>query len=182
MSDTAPRGLPEESARRRQGWRTLGQGAEHRVRLADHWRCALGRPARLVVVCPDTVEADRVQTDQLVRDRQPHLVVTADAERASVGPLVIPGSTPCLRCHDLQRRATEPRWGDFVAELGRTRSIPAPFVRQWAAATAAAQVHAFAAGCVPDSAGGTVELSAGSGVLRARSWPRHPDCGCGAPW
>ncbi|MGI9135868.1 MAG: hypothetical protein ACR2JS_02260 [Candidatus Nanopelagicales bacterium] len=40
----------------------------------------------------------------------PHLPVRAYAAMGVCGPLVVPGLTPCLRCHDLHRRDADPAW------------------------------------------------------------------------
>jgi hypothetical protein len=38
----------------------------------------------------------------------PHLPVRAYASQGECGPLIVPGLTPCLRCHDLHRRDADP--------------------------------------------------------------------------
>lgn len=182
LCDTAPAEDAATRTERRARWRSLASGRPGRLRLAEHWYTAVGRPAALVVVCPTSVEADRALTDQLVRDRQPHLVVTADAERGVVGPLVVPGLTPCLRCGDLARRDSEPGWPGLVTALGRTAARPSPLTSQWAAVTAAAQTLAFLGRHQPETAGGTLELSAGTHALETRSWAHHAACGCTEAW
>src|SRR5262249_32292812 len=47
---------------------------------------------------------------ELMRDRVPHLVVSASEAIGIVGPLVMPGRTACLRCLDLLRADHDPAW------------------------------------------------------------------------
>ncbi|WP_040160365.1 hypothetical protein [Nigerium massiliense] len=178
VADTAAREERSGRAGRRRAWRELAAGRDHDLQLADHWHSAVSRPADLLVLAPDTVEVDRSQTDQVVRHHRPHLVVTCDAERGIVGPFVMPGETPCLRCRDVTRRRATTGWAAFLMRLTETRSAADPVVRSWAAATAAAQARAFLAGQIPDTVGRTLELSADAGVLEGTSWGRQDECGC----
>lgn len=178
VADTSPRGARSALPARRERWRAHAGGAP--LRFADHWHAALALPADVVIVCPDTIEADRLQTDQLTRQGRAHLVVTAQAERAIVGPFVVPGSTACIQCRDLARPDRR-EWGRFAARLAHTRSPASPLLRQWAAAAAVAQVRAFLGGGVPDTAGGTLELTAG-GVLESGRWGIHEGCPCAGDW
>lgn len=137
-------------------------------------------PGRLVVLCPGTVEVDRVAARELARAGRPHLVVRAEPERAVVGPFVIPG-TACVACTDLVRRDLDPGWPHVLVQLCRTRHAPARAWAAWAAGTALAQAAAWSSGGLPDTVGGTLELSCADGVLGARRWPMRPDCLSHAP-
>lgn len=132
-------------------------------------------PGRLVLLCAETVEPDRVLTRALARAGRPHLVIRIEPERTVVGPFVAPG-TPCLTCTDLVRRDLDPDWPHLLLQLCRTRSRPGPGQAAWAAGTALAQVAAWAGGDQPDTLGATLELSAADGGLGARRWPLRPDC------
>jgi bacteriocin biosynthesis cyclodehydratase domain-containing protein len=121
----------------------------------------------------------------LMRDRVPHLAVSADEAIGVVGPLVIPGRTACLRCLDLTRAERDPAWPLILAQLEGREPNPcacdAPLAAA-VAAQAAAQVLAFidravAAGPV---ANGTLELVLPGWQWRRRTWPRHPGCSCGS--
>jgi bacteriocin biosynthesis cyclodehydratase domain-containing protein len=48
-----------------------------------------------------------------------HLPVAIDEDRVRIGPLVRPGSTPCIGCHDLHRTDWDPAWSAIVPQLGR---------------------------------------------------------------
>ncbi len=149
-----------------------------RIRFSDH----LGREHRadpgLVLVCSRSPEADRSLLRGL--DERPHLVVAAGDLGASVGPLVVPGRTACLRCEDLHRTARDPAWPELLLQLGRRRGTDAaPAELHWAASTAALQAASWLAGGQPDTLGVTLVLDA-QRTLRARRLRAHPGCGCGA--
>jgi len=131
-----------------------------------------------VVVCPATIEPDRVLTRALVAAGRPHLIVRAEPERAVGGPFVVPGHFACARCVDLVRRAHDDRWPHLLAQLCRMECTPTPALSAWASATATAQILGWTAGGAPETLGAPLELDAVSHELTARRWPTHRDCGC----
>lgn len=137
-------------------------------------------PGRVVVLCPDTVEPDRVTPRALTQRGRAHLVVRAEPERMVVGPFVTSG-TACLTCTDLVRRDLDPDWPHLLLQLCRTRSRPTAAQAAWAAGTALAQISAWAADEVPDTWGATLELGTADGALGRRRWPLRPDCAAHAP-
>lgn len=143
--------------------------------VAPHsWRPE-SHPGKLVLVCPETPEPDRVLTRELTISGRTHLVLHAEPERAIVGPLVTPDSA-CLTCTDLIRRDLDPAWPHLLLQLCRTTAVPHPSQTAWIAGMAAAQVRAWSAGFVPDTWGTTIELSRADGSLGTRSWARRLDC------
>ncbi len=71
-------------------------------------------------------------------DRLDHLPVLIDEDRVRIGPLVRPGRTPCVSCHDLHRADWDPAWPALLPQLGRnTRALTPP-------ALSAVTVHAAA--------------------------------------
>lgn len=165
-------GLPEPVLIAHRADRTDPSGREpvHWSRLGTRW------PA-LTVVATDTQEPDRALTDALLAARRTHLVVRLEADRAVVGPLVLPGATPCTRCQDLLRCRYDPAWPLLVAQLCRDRGTADPVLLAWAAATAVVQARCHLAGGEPDVTGRTLELDSDHS-LRTRDWPVHPRCGC----
>jgi hypothetical protein len=121
----------------------------------------------------------------LMSEQIPHLAVSADEAIGTVGPLVIPGRTACLRCQDLARTDRDPAWPLILAQLiGREpdpRACDAPLAAA-VAAQAAAQVLAFIDRAVAVEAvtDGTLELVLPEWQWRRRTWPRHRDCSCGS--
>lgn len=120
----------------------------------------------------------------LMRERIPHLAVSASEAIGVVGPLVVPGRSACLRCLDLTRADRDPAWPLILAQLaGRTQDplgCDAPLA---AAVAAQAALHALAlidratiAGTVTN---GTLELVLPGWQWRRRTWVPHPRCSCG---
>lgn len=145
----------------------------------NHWSKPEDTAVDLTVVAVEAPEADRVLTDHLMSTDEPHLLVRGHTLGVSVGPLVIPGRTSCVRCADLARRDADPQWPAVLAQLIRVTQTPPPVLVGWAAAMASAQVLAFLAGGVAETAGATLELSQPDYAMQLRAWAVHPDCGCG---
>lgn len=143
-----------------------------------HWSELADQLPGFVVVATDTQEPDRSLTDILARTGRTHLIVRLEADRAVVGPLVVPGRSPCVRCQDLLRCRYDPAWPRLVAQLCRDRAAPDPLLIAWAASTAVVQVRAQLTGGHPDATGRTLELGCVDYVLRTREWQVHPGCGC----
>ncbi|MGC3952685.1 MAG: hypothetical protein QM804_00250 [Propionicimonas sp.] len=143
-----------------------------------HWSEAVAGLPPVVVVATDTQEPDRAVTDALARTGRTHLVVRLEADRAVVGPLVLPGRTPCVRCHDLLRCHYDRAWPLLVAQLCHDRPAPDPVLLGWAVSTAVVQLRCLLAGGEPDATGRTLELGSADHVLRVRDWQVHPGCGC----
>jgi hypothetical protein len=155
--------------------RPSGRG---RCRRVGHWSKPDRDDLALTVVAVDTAEADRGVTDHLLRTDQPHLLVRSAGTSVTVGPLVLPGRSACLRCCDLARRDADPAWPRLLPQLTRLRQPSSGVLTAWAAAVAAAQVLAHLCGAVPESVGATLELDGADHLMRRRSWPLHPACGC----
>lgn len=151
-------------------------GAE--LRLVNHWSKPQHELVRLTVVAADTVEPDRVVPETLMRDDQPHLVLRSSGTAVTVGPLVLPGRTACVRCTDLTRRDLDPAWPLLLSQLTVLRLSTPAVLLAWGAAVAAAQVLAVLQHSVPEVAGATLELDLTDHLTRWRAWPRHVSCGC----
>ena len=112
----------------------------------------------------------------------PHLLVEVRDTVGTVGPLVVPGSTACLRCLDLARSDLDPGWPAVAAQLQADPWGDGPSDTALAVAVAsqaALQVTALLDGrATPAAAGGTLELALPDWRWRRRSWVPHPDCGC----
>jgi hypothetical protein len=156
---------------------TLGSRGS-RVVPVGHW----SKPETLAVDLTVTVaagpEVDRLITDHLLRTDQPHLLVRSLGDAVWVGPLVLPGRTPCVRCTDLTRTDADPGWPRVLAQLARLQLRLPALLTGWAAAVAAAQALSFLDGGRPETTGATVELAVTDLRTELRSWPSHPECGC----
>jgi hypothetical protein len=136
----------------------------------------------VVTVEHDVVDAIRARGFEQV----PHLPVLTGPTGTVLGPLVLPGRGPCLRCLDLHRSDRDPRWPRVLAELLSRRRVEqragAPeetVLSALAAALAALQVLAFLDGHVaPPCLGATLEIESPHGLVSRRPWPAHPSCDC----
>lgn len=146
---------------------------------------AAGLPDPTMTLLLDDHEPALDTLEQLMRASRPHLVAGLRGPEAVVGPLVVPGHTPCLRCVDLVRAEADPMWGSLREQLSRpgdggsTTDAASAVVVSAAAALAASDVLALVEGTAPATSGATATLSLRAPLPRLRAWPRHPLCGCG---
>ena len=134
----------------------------------------------LVVLAP-TTGAARGDAAALLRLGIPHLIARVIETTGVVGPLVLPGTTSCLRCHDLHRTDRDAAWPRILAQVdGPLPGVAACDVTlaTQVAALAAQQVLAHVDGFVPATVDGTIETALPYGLPRRRSWHPHPACGC----
>jgi bacteriocin biosynthesis cyclodehydratase domain-containing protein len=120
-----------------------------------------------------------------VRHR-PHLPVVIRETTAVIGPLVLPGRTPCLRCVALTRGDRDPIWPVLAAQLiGEPHGVEPSDIALASTAASLVALHVLAwldrgQTDPPPSVGGTLELSLTDLRLRRRTVAAHPGCGCGA--
>ena len=180
-ADVAPAGPAEPGG----SWRE--QVAEVVRRLGAHPVRVGVRPPALVVVCAaadaDLPWTDPELCDDLLADGVTHLPVAVAGESAAVGPMVVPGLTPCLWCLDLRRHDLDPAWPALADQL-RLRH-PRVLAHDGVLATAAAALAVGEALRVVDGSGEPttcavqLALRAPSTVAREVPVVRHPACGCG---
>jgi hypothetical protein len=134
----------------------------------------------LVVLADRFAEPDRALTDQLCAAGTPFLVVRLEPARAVVGPLVVAGTTACLRCDDLAHCQLDRHWPRVLAQLCQRPTIPDPGLLAWAVATASIQARSWAETGVAEVLGRCLELDLPDFRLRSRDWPPDPGCVCGS--
>ncbi|WP_222266419.1 ThiF family adenylyltransferase [Modestobacter marinus] len=142
-----------------------------------------GRSPDVVVLCRPWAALDPL-TAALHRDGTPHLVATVRGENGVVGPLVLPGSSSCLRCADAWRREDDPAWPRLATQLTAREPVPsgATVTCLLTALTAAVQVLAHLDGdATPAAVDATLEFRPPGLLPRLRRWPRHPGCSCSGP-
>ncbi|MGC5167179.1 thiamine biosynthesis protein ThiF [Luteimicrobium sp. DT211] len=139
-----------------------------------------GDPDLVVLVshrAPDVARATR-----LVGAGTDHLAVVIEEAGAVVGPLVVPGRGPCLRCVDLHHRDADSRWPTMAVQLRqRYEGAAAPeetVTATTAAALAAGQVLAHLDGLPTTALAASLEVRLPAAVPRIRRWHPHPRCGC----
>jgi len=187
-ADLRDLGLPRSHAAARAALRVLRCPERHPVpdplRVAGRPRPSPGRNDRVdLVVTVEHDVADAIRADGL--GTVPHLPVVAGPTGTVVGPLVLPGRCPCLRCLDLHRRDRDPGWPRVLADLLSRRRVEqrsaAPeetTLSCLAAAVASLQVLAFLDGRTdPACLGAALEIDLPQGLMARRSWPAHPSCG-----
>lgn len=131
--------------------------------------------------------ADIEAGDELSRLGRAHLVVAAGASVVRIGPLVSPGSTPCLRCEYLARIELDPQWAQLAWQLGHGLHGGCPGADRVRIALAAALAVQRVRGwqSMPDPGGTGARLPGGqilewdsAGVASERQVRLHPACGC----
>ena len=135
--------------------------------------------AALVVLAP--VGSVTARHANAMRGRA-HLAVAIREGRGVVGPLVLPGVSSCLHCHDLHRRDRDPLWPRIAAQLATDPAGAPPCEAPLAMAVAAlgaAQALAYLDGePAPTTLDGTLEVTLPDLQVRRRTWQTHPECAC----
>ncbi|MFR9801870.1 hypothetical protein ACL02T_06120 [Pseudonocardia sp. RS010] len=139
-----------------------------------------GRTPDLVVLTDAVVPEPEVLTE-LAAAGTDHLPVLVREGAGVVGPLVLVGRSPCLRCVDLARSDLDPAWPVVAAQLtGRSGGAEPEVVAATAALGAAQALLALDGERPPPTLGAALELDVHGGGLRRRPWRAHPACRCGA--
>jgi bacteriocin biosynthesis cyclodehydratase domain-containing protein len=143
----------------------------------------VGEPTRRrpeLVVLVGAATADPGLSARLHARHQPHLAVTAQGGAGTVGPLVVPGRSSCLRCADRHRAAADPAWPRLAAQLA-VRVIPVGVATATAvAALAVEHVLRHLADGTSGLIDSALELDLGVTTFTRGVRPAHPDCSCGA--
>lgn len=162
-------------------------------------RAGLRRPTRIkpgpgpreattsVVLLLGVGEPSRDRVDPWVRSGTPHLLVRWTEGDAVVGPFVVPGSTPCLRCIDAHHTEHDPAWPLLVEQYARLSrgdrpdGVPEPVdptMVTLAVAWAVADLATYAEGGRPTTLGATLRVSPRMQEIETTRWLPHPACGC----
>jgi bacteriocin biosynthesis cyclodehydratase domain-containing protein len=144
-------------------------------------RLTSDRQPELVVLADAIVPAPEV-VRMLVQEGVPHLPVRVREGLGIVGPLVYPGRSTCMRCADLHRKSMDARWPTVAGQLaGRSQRADLCSV-QAAASMAVGQIlRVLSPGEGPPPVWNTtIEIDTYEGTIEHRPWPPNPACGCGA--
>lgn len=134
----------------------------------------------LVVVTPRWGRGITV-ADALSSASTVHLWAHLRDGRAVVGPLVVPGESSCLRCHDLARADADPSWPTVAMAWEDDRSTEcSPAAVALLAGLVVRQCLTWLRGTRPAAYSGTLEEQPDGEVVR-QAWPVHSGCGCGWP-
>lgn len=161
-------------------WAGIGIDARRRTLVED----ALARGGAEIFATGSTLPPDGVvvllaahlvaphDAASLVADDRAHLPLVLDDAGATVGPLVIPGTTGCLACEALHARDADPMWPYVATQLlGR----PASFDDDVAVEAARVAVHVLSAGEDPPR---SVRLRVDSPHRAWRQHRAHEECRC----
>lgn len=121
----------------------------------------------------------RDAVSSLSEDR-PHLPVSFDAGGSTVGPLVVPGRTPCLSCRDAHDRDRDPAWAALHVQLLERDPGRIPLAGIAAAAAAVGDLLAGHADAVRAGVGLQIRISR-AGPRSSRTAEFHAECGCRSP-
>jgi hypothetical protein len=144
--DTAPRLRPSVRVELAHDGPTSGLTRTVNALLTDIG-VAVGPDADIVVIL-SSGEPDRAALADAVRCRVTHLTVVVEGDAVRVGPLVVPGHSPCVGCTDLHRATWEPGWMALVPQFGRAIPNSAHRLTQH---VAAAEVVAVCLGFADDA-------------------------------
>jgi bacteriocin biosynthesis cyclodehydratase domain-containing protein len=177
-ADLSPGGLPRVAAGSRGRMTAVRAGRFTGMTRASTRRLT---PVTLALVTPASSEA----LPEIVSDvrHEPHLLACVRETVGLVGPLVVPGRTPCLRCMALGRGERDPHWPLLSAQLiGAPTTEPCDVtLASLVASLAAMQALAFIDDDdEPQAIGGVLEFDPAHASLRRRSVAAHPACGCRA--
>lgn len=168
------------------GYRWSDVGRQRDTVVARMVRDAAPRAAVESSRVPDLVvvvehgATDPVRAADVLATGVPHLSVVVREADVVVGPLVVDGDGPCLRCLDLHRADADPAWAVVADGLARPArdGDEVGILAGAAAATAAAAALAYLDRRAPLSA--TYEIGLPDALPRRRDWAVHPSCGCTA--
>ncbi|WP_299561576.1 TOMM precursor leader peptide-binding protein [uncultured Mycolicibacterium sp.] len=150
-------------------------GARVQHTVAGH---ATGGPGLDLVVLADTLVADPRVVRELHAAGVPHLPVRVRDGTGLVGPLVLPGTTSCLRCADLHRTDRDPAWPALAAQLLGTVGTADRATLLGTAALALREIERVLSGVAPPTLDTTLEFDVDRHSITARRWSRHPRCDC----
>ena len=113
----------------------------------------------------------------------PHLPVRAYGALGVCGPLVVPGLTPCLRCHDLHRRDVDASWPLLGVQWAQCADRHTPVDSLLALQLAGATVALIrrwidAPDQLDDWSRTAYRIELPHGRVESEPRPAHPLCGC----
>jgi bacteriocin biosynthesis cyclodehydratase domain-containing protein len=148
------------------------------ARLVEH-----AEPADLAVIV-STFSTDPGQSGAWLRRDVPHLAVVFGDSEVRIGPLVDPGSGPCLHCIERARIDAEPHWPALAGQLlGRSAHTEDPLTVSTVAPLVARAVLDRLAGDIPRSRRYRMRSHAtivdgATGDLAQKVFSPHSDCAC----
>jgi hypothetical protein len=122
-----------------------------------------------------------VQLQQWMSDGIPHLLIeNPDCSSINVGPLVLPGSTPCWRCISLAKEDQNKIWREIERQWMSAAPAEVPVaVAHHVAGLAALELLRFVDSGESQLIGQGLRVDYHSPcAIETKLFPRHPACGC----
>lgn len=141
-----------------------------------------------VVLLVGVGEPHRELADPWVRSGTPHAFLRFVEGSAVIGPWVVPGETTCLRCTDSHQTDRDASWPLLVRQYAEASSRDRrdgqpepvdPALASIATGWLVRDLATFLSGGRPSTRDATLHLPGDLVGFEARSWQRHPECGCG---
>lgn len=160
----------------------LGHHGIRTLVATDHTQLASCSPDVAVVIA-DYVVPPELHGFWLRRD-VPHLAAVFSDTGAHVGPVVEPGTGPCLVCIELHRRRDDPEWASIATQL-LSRKAPrasAVLLSEIVGRVGRMVLHRLDDTTTTPASGphASLRIDAATGEITTREWTRHADCSCAA--
>lgn len=144
----------------------------------------LDAPSLIVVLAGEA--CSRSVFEVLAHEDLPHLPVYVHEDTVRIGPLVVPGATPCVGCDDHRRAQWDPAWPALVSQFDRPLATPgveaqsavSALTLRVAAVAVAEEVLGFCEAQDPHSIGATLTIGPGTRDLVHEPLDFQPSCGC----
>ncbi|MFI8851541.1 ThiF family adenylyltransferase [Streptomyces sp. NPDC053499] len=183
--DTAPGGVPPEQVGTRRDVAARGV-----VRRSRPWRSRARSEVALVVVAPrdglDAYAPDPEAAERFMSAGTPHLYGGVVEATGVVGPLVLPGTSPCAQCLARTRAAREPSWPMLVGQwrtAGRRRTgVPAcdTALATMVAGAVTSYALSYLDGDGACAVGYRLRFALPHLLPDTEQFAAHPECPCGA--
>jgi bacteriocin biosynthesis cyclodehydratase domain-containing protein len=109
----------------------------------------------------------------------PHLGVVVGDAATVIGPMIEPGTGPCLLCLELHHRDADRAWPAMASQLlGRVSGAETAILVAETAAAASRMVIDRLRGPAGSGAAESLRIDGATGERRRRRWLVHPECGC----
>jgi bacteriocin biosynthesis cyclodehydratase domain-containing protein len=108
----------------------------------------------------------------------PHLPVVFGDGEVSIGPIIEPGSGPCLHCLERERTDADPAWPAIASQLWGRRSPAESALVSLEVAGLVARLALTRLDGSRSEAATSLHLDVAGGQLRLRPRLPHPECAC----
>jgi molybdopterin/thiamine biosynthesis adenylyltransferase len=183
--DTAPGGVPTDQVGTRRDVAARGV-----VRRSRPWRSRSRAEVGLVIVTPrdglDAYAPDPEATEAFMEAGTPHLYGGVVEATGVVGPLVLPGKSPCAQCLALTRAEREPSWpmlvGQWRSSSRRRTGVPAcdTALATMVAGAVASYALSYLDGDGACAAGYRLRFALPHLLPDTEQFSAHSECPCGA--